>query len=165
MRHYILPAKRRSRRKTWGHYSARRFIRRVLPIRNQFRYVDRRLTTGIVSPRVSSFIERMMRELARRLKQMTFGWTKERAARMAKIIIGRFASANQWETYWQKRLSIQENVILLVRSIIVTSPQPTSWTIIRFLPLFYLRLDVTSRFQDIDCRYYSRADAAGYMKK
>ena len=35
---------------------------------NMFSYVRRWLQTGIVTPRVSSMIERMMRELARRLK-------------------------------------------------------------------------------------------------
>jgi hypothetical protein len=92
--------------------------------KNLFSYVDRWLATGIVSPRVSSLIERMMRELARRLKRMAFGWSEEGAAKMARIIIKRFTSANQWETYWKKRLNVQGNVILALRSIIATSPQP-----------------------------------------
>jgi hypothetical protein len=48
-----------------------------------FSYVDRWLATGIVSPRVSSFIERMMHELARRLKRMFFGWSEQGAGREA----------------------------------------------------------------------------------
>jgi hypothetical protein len=92
--------------------------------KNMFSYVDRWLATGIVSPRVSSFIERMMRELARRLKRMAFGWSEEGAAKMARIIIKRFTSANQWEAYWKKRLNIQGNVIMTLRSITATPPQP-----------------------------------------
>ena len=92
--------------------------------KNLFSYVDRWLATGMVSPRVSSFIERMMRELARRLKRMAFGWSEEGAAKMARIIIKRFTSANQWETYWKKRLNIQGNVVLTLRSITATSPPP-----------------------------------------
>ena len=92
--------------------------------KNMFSYVDRWLATGIVSPRVSSFIERMMRELARRLKRMAFGWSEEGAAKMARIIIKRFTSANQWETYWKKRLNIHGNVVLTLRSITATPPQP-----------------------------------------
>jgi len=38
-------------------------------------------------------------ELARRLKRMAFGWSEEGAAKMARIIIKRFTSANQWEAY------------------------------------------------------------------
>jgi hypothetical protein len=88
--------------------------------KNMFSYVDRWLATGIVSPRVSSFIERMMRELARRLKRMAFGWSEDGAAKMARIIIKRFTSANQWEAYWKKRLNIQGNVIMTLRSITAT---------------------------------------------
>lgn len=87
-----------------------------------FSYVDRWLATGIVSPRVSSFIERMMRELARRLKRMAFGWSEEGAARMARIIIKRFTSANQWEVYWKKRLRLEGNVMLRIGNIREASP-------------------------------------------
>jgi len=41
--------------------------------RNMFSYARRWLDTGIVTPRVSSMVERMMRELARRLKRMEIG--------------------------------------------------------------------------------------------
>lgn len=92
--------------------------------KNMFSYVDRWLATGIVSPRVSSFIERMMRELARRLKRMAFGWSEKGAAKMARIIIKRFTSANQWEAYWKNRLNIQGNVIMVLKGIRETSPQP-----------------------------------------
>jgi hypothetical protein len=92
--------------------------------KNLFSYVDRWLATGIVSPRVSSFIERLMRELARRLKRMAFGWSQEGAAKMARIIIKRFTSANQWEAYWKKRLKLDGNVIMTLKSITATLPQP-----------------------------------------
>jgi hypothetical protein len=118
-------------------YQIRRLIRMLLEkgydraaeyltgvVRHLFSYVDRWLTTGIVSPRVSSFIERIMRELARRLKRMAFGWSPEGAAKMARIIIKRFTSADQWEKYWQSRLNIKGNVMFLLRSIKATSPQP-----------------------------------------
>jgi len=92
--------------------------------KNLFSYVDRWLTTGIVSPRVSSFIERLMRELARRLKRMAFGWSQEGAAKMARIIIKRFTSANQWEAYWKKRLKLDGNVIMTLKGITAAFPQP-----------------------------------------
>jgi hypothetical protein len=91
--------------------------------KNMFSYVRRWLKTGIVTPRVSSMIERMMRELARRLKRMAFGWSEEGAAKMARIIIKRFTSAGQWEEYWRDRLRIQGNVMLVLRSIKVQNPQ------------------------------------------
>jgi len=91
--------------------------------KNMFSYVRRWLETGIVTPRVSSMIERMMRELARRLKRMAFGWSEEGAAKMARIIIKRFTSAGQWKKYWRDRLRIQDNVILVLKTIKVQNPQ------------------------------------------
>jgi hypothetical protein len=90
--------------------------------KNMFSYVRRWLLTGIVGPRASSMIERMMRELARRLKRMAFGWSEEGAAKMARIIIKRFTSAGQWEKYWKDRLRIEDNVLLILRSIKVENP-------------------------------------------
>ena len=91
--------------------------------KNMFSYVRRWLKTGIVTPRVSMLIERMMRELARRLKRMAFGWSEEGAAKMARIIIKRFTSAGQWEKYWRDRLRIKNNVMLILRNIKVENPQ------------------------------------------
>lgn len=84
---------------------------------NMFSYVRRWLLTGLVGPRASSIIERMMREIARRLKRMAFGWSEEGAAKMARIIIKRFTSAKQWEEYWRKKLRINGDVILMIHSI------------------------------------------------
>ncbi len=67
-------------------------------------------------------IERTMRELGRRLKRMAFGWSEEGAAKMARIIIKRFTSAGRWEKYWRDRLRIQDNVMLVLRSIKVENP-------------------------------------------
>lgn len=92
--------------------------------KNMFGYVRRWLKTGIVTPRVSSMIERMMREIARRLKRMAFGWSEKGAAKMARIIIKRFTSAGQWEKYWRDRLRIQDNVMLVLKSIKTENPQP-----------------------------------------
>lgn len=92
--------------------------------KNMFSYARRWLLTGIVGPRASSMIERMMRELARRLKRMAFGWSEEGAARMARIIIKRFTSAGQWEKYWKKKLRINGNVVLVLRGITADDLQP-----------------------------------------
>lgn len=119
-----------------GEYEIRKLIKKLLDkgyvtaadyliraSKNMFSYIRRWLLTGIVGPRASSMIERMMRELARRLKRMAFGWSEEGAAKMARIIIKRFTSAGQWEKYWRDRLRIQGNVMLVLRSIKVENPR------------------------------------------
>src|SRR4030042_4390777 len=105
-----------------GYNLAAYYLNRVS--KNLFSYVYRWLKTAIVTPRVSMLIERMMREIARRLKRIAFSWSPEGAAKMARIILKRFTSAGEWEKYWQKRLKINSEVILTLRSIKVISPQP-----------------------------------------
>jgi hypothetical protein len=104
-----------------GYNLAAYYLHRVS--KNLFSYVYHWLKTGIVTPRVSMMIERMMREIARRLKRMAFGWSPEGAAKMTRIILKRFTSAGEWEKYWRKRLKISGDVILTLRGIKVISPQ------------------------------------------
>jgi hypothetical protein len=82
-----------------------------------FSYVRLWLQHGVVNPRAASFIERMMREIARRLKRMAFGWSAKGAAKMARIILKRFTTADQWEAYWKQRLGITGKVLLTLRGI------------------------------------------------
>jgi hypothetical protein len=119
-----------------GEYEIRKLIKKLLDkgyvaaadyliraCKNMFSYIRRWLLTGIVGPRASSMIERMMREIARRLKRMAFGWSEQGAAKMARIIIKRFTSAGQWDKYWCDKLRIQDNVLLVLRAIKVENPQ------------------------------------------
>ena len=92
--------------------------------KNIFTYIERWMRTGLITPRASSMIERMMREIARRLKRIAFGWSPAGAAKMARIIIKRFTSAQQWQEYWKNRLNIEGKVIMLLRSIKTVPPQP-----------------------------------------
>lgn len=78
-----------------------------------FTYIHFWLSCGLVSPRASSMIERIMREIGRRLKRIAFGWSEAGAAKMARIIIKRITSAGEWDSYWQRRLRLDGNVILL----------------------------------------------------
>ena len=59
----------------------------------------------------------MFREIGRRLKKIAFGWSEQGAAKMARIIIKRIASAGEWEQYWRKRLRIEDNVMLIYRGV------------------------------------------------
>lgn len=92
-------------------------------LRNElFSYVRRWLSTGLVSPRVSSWIERVMREIARRLKRMAFGWSPEGAAKMARIVLKRFTNKQAWDEYWNKKLRINGAVIWILRDIKCNPP-------------------------------------------
>ncbi len=82
-----------------------------------FTYVRWWLESGLVVPRASSMIERLMRELGRRLKRIAFGWSERGAAKMARIIIKRVTSAGEWTAYWHQRLRILGKVTLTLEKV------------------------------------------------
>lgn len=82
-----------------------------------FSYVRFWLKYGLVCPRAASMIERLMREIGRRLKKIAFGWSEKGAAKMTRIIIKRITSAGEWEKYWEKRLRLNGNVVIVLRGV------------------------------------------------
>ena len=82
-----------------------------------FGYLEFWLETGLAAPRTTSYMERLMRELGRRIKRLGFGWTEEGAARMCRILIRRITDPQGWETWWKEKLAILDNVIFTLRDI------------------------------------------------
>ena len=52
-----------------------------------FSYVRRWLLLGIACPRVSSFIERTMRELGRRIKKLAYNWKETGLNKISSILL------------------------------------------------------------------------------
>jgi len=100
-----------------GYVKAAGYVRRAKD--HLFSHLRLWLKWGLVGPRTANLIERMMREIGRRLKRIAHGWSERGAAKMARIIIKRFSSAQQWEAYWLKKLRIDGNVILVYRGVSV----------------------------------------------
>ncbi len=98
-----------------GYIKAATYVRRAKD--HLFEHLRFWLKYGIVGPRTASLIERMMREIGRRLKRIAFGWSEKGAAKMARIIIKRFSTAKQWEAYWMKKLRIDGKVMLVYRGV------------------------------------------------
>jgi hypothetical protein len=103
-----------------GYIDAWTYVKRMK--HSLFEYVRRWLATGLVSPRAASLIERLMREIARRLKRLGHGWSPKGAAKMACIILKRFRNATSWENYWKKKLRLDGKVTWLLQKI---EPAPT----------------------------------------
>ncbi len=98
-----------------GYHKAATYVRNAR--NNLFAYVRFWLKYGLVCPRASSMIERMMREIGRRLKKIAFGWSEKGAAKMARIIIKRITSAGEWKKYWDARLRLNGNVVMLLQGV------------------------------------------------
>ena len=77
-----------------------------------FGYVRRWLALGLVCPRASSFIERTMRAIGRRIKKLGYNWKDEGVGKIARIVLKLFATECEWEEYWRKRMDLNQSVML-----------------------------------------------------
>jgi len=91
-----------------GYDAAATYIERAK--RGMFGYVRRWLKLGLISPRASSMVERVMRELARRIKRIAYGWSDKGVTKVARIILKRFTNAKEWEVYWKNKMNVIGNV-------------------------------------------------------
>jgi hypothetical protein len=72
-------------------------------------------------PRTNSLIERIMREVGRRLKRIAFGWSEAGAAKMARIVLAKLLASSEWKAYRQKRKRLEGNAIILFKGARVVS--------------------------------------------
>ena len=87
-----------------------------------FNYVQFWMQTGVAAPRTTSYLERLKRELGRRLKKIAFGWSENGAAKMARILIRRICSPVQWINYWKTKLGLTGKVLVLFRGVKTVAP-------------------------------------------
>ena len=65
------------------------------------------LKTGIIAPKTISLLERVFREIGRRLKRIAWGWSDKVVTKLSKMIMIRQYSRDKWEKYWKKKLGIE----------------------------------------------------------
>lgn len=87
-----------------------------------FGYVRRWLKWGLVSPRASSLIERVMRELGRRIKRIAYGWSDRGVKKIARIILKRHSDPQEWRKYWEQRNQPNGKVMAFVQNYRCSSP-------------------------------------------
>lgn len=98
-----------------GFPTAADYIRRAF--KGAFGYVRTWLKYGIVCHRASSLVERLMRELARRIKRIAYGWKERGVQRVASIIVRQVHDPKAWEDYWARKIRLDGNVMLSLRSV------------------------------------------------
>ena len=82
-----------------------------------FTYLRYWLHTGILTPKVSSRIERMMREFGRRIKKIGFNWSTKGAEKMARILLKIIATDGCWENYWDGKINLKDKVQIVFRRV------------------------------------------------
>ena len=65
------------------------------------------LKTGVIAPKTTSLLERVFREIGRRLKRIAWGWSDTAVTNISKMIMIRQYSREKWERYWKEKLGIK----------------------------------------------------------
>jgi hypothetical protein len=72
-----------------------------------FTNIELWLKTGVIFPKTTSLLERLFREIGRRLKRIAWGWSDKAVTNMSKMIMIRQYSREKWEQYWKEKLGIK----------------------------------------------------------
>lgn len=87
-----------------GYLKARDYLGNA--VGHVFTQVEAWLETGIVMPGTTTALERIMRELGRRLKKLGYGWSDDGLTRIATILLKRRHEPEDWEHFWNQRMQI-----------------------------------------------------------
>ncbi len=72
-----------------------------------FTNIELWLKTGIISPKTTSLLERVFREIGRRLKKIAWGWSDKTVTNLSKMIMIMRYSQDKWEQYWKEKIGIK----------------------------------------------------------
>lgn len=82
-----------------------------------FTHIEIWLKTGVIAPKTISLLERVFREIGRRLKRIAWGWSDKTATNLSKMIMLRQYARDKWETYWKQKLGIEDNFTIQIKSL------------------------------------------------
>ncbi|UCF55760.1 MAG: hypothetical protein JSW15_06460 [Deltaproteobacteria bacterium] len=82
-----------------------------------FTNIELWLKTGVIAPKTISLLERVFREIGRRLKRIAWGWSDKAAANLSKMIMIRQYSRDKWEKYWKEKLGIKGYFDIQIQSV------------------------------------------------
>jgi hypothetical protein len=75
------------------------------------------LKTGVIAPKTISLLERLFREIGRRIKKIAGGWADKTVTKLSKMIMLKLYSRNKWQKYWKKKLGIEGHFSISIISI------------------------------------------------
>jgi hypothetical protein len=67
------------------------------------------LKTGVIAPKTISLLERVFREIGRRLKRIAYGWSDTAVTKLSKMIVLKMYRRDKWQQYWKQKLNIVGN--------------------------------------------------------
>jgi len=84
-----------------------------------FTNIELWLKTGVIAPKTISLLERIFREIGRRLKRIAWGWSDKAATNISKMIMIRQYSRDKWEKYWKEKLGIKGYFDVQIQSVVL----------------------------------------------
>ena len=84
-----------------------------------FTHIEIWLKTGIIAPKTISLLERVFREIGRRLKRIAWGWSDQAVTNISKMIMIRQYSRHKWEQYWKQKLGIKDYFEIQIESVAI----------------------------------------------
>ena len=85
-------------------YKAEGYTRNA--VNKLFTYLRYYLKTGFLGAKVTSQLERFMREVGRRIKKIAWNWSARGAAILCYLILVKTMNRTLWENYWKKILGL-----------------------------------------------------------
>jgi hypothetical protein len=82
-----------------------------------FTHIEMWLKSGVIAPKTISLLERVFREVGRRLKKIAWGWCDKAATKLSKMILLKQYSCSKWEKYWKHKLGIEDHFDIQIASI------------------------------------------------
>jgi transposase-like protein len=82
-----------------------------------FTHVEIWLRTGVIAPKTTSLLERIFREIGRRIKRIAWGWSDTAVSKLSKMIILKKYSKEKWQQYWKQKLGIEGNFSIQVSQV------------------------------------------------
>jgi hypothetical protein len=82
-----------------------------------FTHIEIWLKTGVIAPKTTSLLERVFREIGRRLKRIAYGWSDEAVTNLSKMILLRQYSRGKWEQFWKEKLGIKGYFDIHIQSV------------------------------------------------
>jgi len=86
-----------------------------------FTNIELWLKTGVIAPKTTSLLERVFREIGRRLKRIAWGWADKTVTNLSKMIMIRQYSRDKWEEYWKQKMGINGYFAIEIKSVELSS--------------------------------------------
>lgn len=109
--------------KEQSHFKSEGYVRNATY--KLFTYLRYYLKTGILGSKVTSQLERFMREVGRRIKKIAWNWSAKGVAALCYIILVRAMNRSLWGNYWKRILGVTGNFKMTFDNVFLKNQEPS----------------------------------------